>query len=174
MLLRTTKDEVERISDAKTSKLSNYQNKFISNTINNLTCARVAITKFPRFLYLNIVFFPPGPPTPCTVVLYHIVSFQTTVSKRMKKQQILILVFFHPYIVFSFFFLSLSLQKTRRQILIQVIGGELQERLIPVPYSKNSTDQAVRAKNKLNFFKQKKVLPFLSFRVFLSSSSLSS
>lgn len=26
----------------------------------------------------------------------------------------------------------------------KVIGGELQERLIPVPYSKTSTDQAVR------------------------------
>lgn len=25
----------------------------------------------------------------------------------------------------------------------QVIGGELQDRLIPVPYSKNTTDQAV-------------------------------
>ena len=27
--------------------------------------------------------------------------------------------------------------------LHQVIGGELQDRLIPVPYSKNTTDQAV-------------------------------
>lgn len=27
---------------------------------------------------------------------------------------------------------------------LKVIGGELQERLIPVPYSKSSTDQAVR------------------------------
>uniref|UniRef100_A0A336MCH6 CSON015019 protein n=1 Tax=Culicoides sonorensis TaxID=179676 RepID=A0A336MCH6_CULSO len=29
----------------------------------------------------------------------------------------------------------------------QVIGGELQERLIPVPYSKSSTDQAIRVVN---------------------------
>jgi len=29
----------------------------------------------------------------------------------------------------------------------QVIGGELQERLIPVPYSKNTTDQAIRVVN---------------------------
>nr|XP_041632656.1 plasma membrane calcium-transporting ATPase 2-like isoform X6 [Drosophila kikkawai] len=29
----------------------------------------------------------------------------------------------------------------------QVIGGELQERLIPVPYSKNNTDQAIRVVN---------------------------
>eukprot|EP00095_Tigriopus_kingsejongensis_P007634 snap_masked-scaffold1040_size68023-processed-gene-0.3 protein:Tk07634 transcript:snap_masked-scaffold1040_size68023-processed-gene-0.3-mRNA-1 annotation:"plasma membrane calcium-transporting atpase 3 isoform 1" len=29
----------------------------------------------------------------------------------------------------------------------QVIGGELQERLIPVPYSKTSTDQAIRVVN---------------------------
>lgn len=28
-------------------------------------------------------------------------------------------------------------------LLLKVIGGELQERLIPVPYSKSSTDQAV-------------------------------
>ena len=28
--------------------------------------------------------------------------------------------------------------------LLQVIGGDLQERLIPVPYSKSTTDQAVR------------------------------
>uniref|UniRef100_A0A1B0F9I5 Uncharacterized protein n=1 Tax=Glossina morsitans morsitans TaxID=37546 RepID=A0A1B0F9I5_GLOMM len=28
-----------------------------------------------------------------------------------------------------------------------VIGGELQERLIPVPYSKSSTDQAIRVVN---------------------------
>lgn len=28
--------------------------------------------------------------------------------------------------------------------MCKVIGGELQERLIPVPYSKSSTDQAVR------------------------------
>lgn len=31
----------------------------------------------------------------------------------------------------------------------QVIGGELQERLIPVPYSKTSTDQAVRPKSEI-------------------------
>lgn len=30
-------------------------------------------------------------------------------------------------------------------LMIQVIGGTLQERLIPVPYSKTSTDQAVRS-----------------------------
>lgn len=30
----------------------------------------------------------------------------------------------------------------------KVIGGELQERLIPVPYSKTSTDQAVRFETK--------------------------
>lgn len=30
----------------------------------------------------------------------------------------------------------------------KVIGGELQERLIPVPYSKTSTDQAVRFQTK--------------------------
>lgn len=30
-------------------------------------------------------------------------------------------------------------------LLLKVIGGELQERLIPVPYSKSSTDQAVSA-----------------------------
>ncbi|CAH2060880.1 unnamed protein product, partial [Iphiclides podalirius] len=29
----------------------------------------------------------------------------------------------------------------------KVIGGELQERLIPVPYSKTSTDQAIRVVN---------------------------
>jgi len=28
----------------------------------------------------------------------------------------------------------------------QVIGGDLQDRLIPVPYSKNTTDQAVSLK----------------------------
>ena len=31
----------------------------------------------------------------------------------------------------------------------QVIGGELQDRLMPVPFSKNTTDQAVSAENKL-------------------------
>ncbi|CAK9803258.1 hypothetical protein ANTQUA_LOCUS3648 [Anthophora quadrimaculata] len=30
---------------------------------------------------------------------------------------------------------------------MKVIGGELQERLIPVPYSKSSTDQAIRVVN---------------------------
>lgn len=33
----------------------------------------------------------------------------------------------------------------------KVIGGELQERLIPVPYSKTSTDQAVRFETSLLF-----------------------
>ena len=133
--------------------------------------ARAAITKFPRFLSLNIVFSHLDHHHPvqlCSIISFH---FRRPIRNELK-QQILISVFFTPTLFFlSFFSLSLS-KKTRRQILIQVIGGELQERLIPVPYSKNSTDQAVRAKNKLNFFKQKKVLPFLSFRVFLSSSSL--
>jgi len=31
--------------------------------------------------------------------------------------------------------------------LHQVIGGDLQDRLIPVPYSKNTTDQAIRVVN---------------------------
>lgn len=111
-------------------------------------------------LDLSISFLPNHP-----VQLYRCISdhrFET-------KQQLLISVFFTPTLFFLSFF---SLSKTRRKIHIQVIGGELQERLIPVPYSKNSTDQAVRAINKLNFFKQKKsfsfVLPFLSFRVILS------
>ena len=40
--------------------------------------------------------------------------------------------------------------------LLQVIGGDLQERLIPVPYSKSTTDQAVR---EIQYF----VLLFKSF-----------
>lgn len=32
---------------------------------------------------------------------------------------------------------------------LKVIGGELQERLIPVPYSKNTTDQAVSSSPRL-------------------------
>lgn len=41
--------------------------------------------------------------------------------------------------VLVFIFFSMKTHCTRK-----VIGGELQERLIPVPYSKTSTDQAVR------------------------------
>lgn len=41
--------------------------------------------------------------------------------------------------VLVFIFFSMKTPFTRK-----VIGGELQERLIPVPYSKTSTDQAVR------------------------------
>lgn len=41
--------------------------------------------------------------------------------------------------VLVFIFFSMNPNCTRK-----VIGGELQERLIPVPYSKTSTDQAVR------------------------------
>ncbi|CAH0731627.1 unnamed protein product, partial [Brenthis ino] len=39
-------------------------------------------------------------------------------------------------------FFSMNPHCTRK-----VIGGELQERLIPVPYSKTSTDQAIRVVN---------------------------
>ncbi|GFU23883.1 uncharacterized protein NPIL_256151 [Nephila pilipes] len=31
--------------------------------------------------------------------------------------------------------------------MVKVIGGELQDRLIPVPYSKSATDQAIRVVN---------------------------
>lgn len=41
--------------------------------------------------------------------------------------------------ILVFIFFSMNPHCTRK-----VIGGELQERLIPVPYSKTSTDQAVR------------------------------
>ena len=36
-------------------------------------------------------------------------------------------------------------------LFFKVIGGELQERLIPVPYSKNTTDQAVSAAPQQHF-----------------------
>jgi len=52
---------------------------------------------------------------------------------------------FHvPAEIFSIIFLFTSHFFTR-----QVIGGELQDRLMPVPFSKNTTDQAVSAENKL-------------------------
>lgn len=44
------------------------------------------------------------------------------------------------YFMFSFLFSFPWIPNCTRK----VIGGELQERLIPVPYSKTSTDQAVR------------------------------
>ncbi|XP_023296722.1 plasma membrane calcium-transporting ATPase 2 isoform X3 [Lucilia cuprina] len=40
-----------------------------------------------------------------------------------------------------------GLTRLQTQISVPVIGGELQERLIPVPYSKSSTDQAIRVVN---------------------------
>ena len=43
-------------------------------------------------------------------------------------------VFFAFLFFYSYIYIPLS---------VMVIGGELQERLIPVPYSKNTTDQAV-------------------------------
>nr|XP_041632614.1 plasma membrane calcium-transporting ATPase 2 isoform X2 [Drosophila kikkawai] len=40
-----------------------------------------------------------------------------------------------------------GLTRLQTQISVPVIGGELQERLIPVPYSKSNTDQAIRVVN---------------------------
>ncbi|XP_012275642.1 plasma membrane calcium-transporting ATPase 2 isoform X2 [Orussus abietinus] len=52
----------------------------------------------------------------------------------------------------------------------QVIGGELQERLIPVPYSKSSTDQAVSAPLLLSFSFSSTVSHTLSLFLFQSLS----
>ena len=59
----------------------------------------------------------------------------------------------HPFICF-FFFLSLSFIFIWISFLtpVKVIGGELQERLIPVPYSKNTTDQAVSSFSFISHF----------------------
>lgn len=51
-------------------------------------------------------------------------------------------------------------------LLLKVIGGELQERLIPVPYSKSSTDQAVSAPLSCSIFS-------FSFSLYLLRFSLS-
>ncbi|CAG0885916.1 unnamed protein product, partial [Darwinula stevensoni] len=48
--------------------------------------------------------------------------------------------------------LSVSLSVPISPEQMQVIGGELQERLIPVPYSKSSTDQAKRTYSPSTFF----------------------
>lgn len=47
-------------------------------------------------------------------------------------------VFFAFLSLFFFFYSYIYIP-----LSVKVIGGELQERLIPVPYSKNTTDQAV-------------------------------
>lgn len=52
-------------------------------------------------------------------------------SHASYRDQHIFLSIFYLFYFFSFMFLP------------KVIGGELQERLIPVPYSKSSTDQAV-------------------------------
>mgnify|MGYP001362024737 CR=1 FL=1 len=49
-----------------------------------------------------------------------------------------------PAEIFSIIFCSPLILFTR-----QVIGGDLQDRLMPVPFSKNTTDQAVSQDNKL-------------------------
>lgn len=63
-------------------------------------------------------------------------------------------------------------------LLLKVIGGELQERLIPVPYSKSSTDQAVSAPLSCSIFSFSFSLSLtfslsLFFSVSISSFSLS-
>ena len=54
---------------------------------------------------------------------------------------------------------------------LQVIGGDLQERLIPVPYSKSTTDQAVREIQYLLYCCSKSIY-FLFYIIFLWHTNL--
>jgi len=73
-------------------------------------------------------------------------------SKINLNFSLLISIFLFPTYCFLFYFLSLSLSFSS---FLKVIGGELQERLIPVPYSKSNTDQAVSLHNfiQINVYK---------------------
>ena len=53
---------------------------------------------------------------------------------------------------------------------LQVIGGDLQERLIPVPYSKSTTDQAVREIQYLLYCCSKSIY-FLFYIIFYGTST---
>jgi len=69
------------------------------------------------------------------------VEFDSTDSKRQRHHDMI------PLLFFIFFF--------HIPLFVKVIGGELQERLIPVPYSKNTTDQAVSSSSFCLFLNQK-------------------
>ena len=64
-------------------------------------------------------------------VIFNLKDQQKKKEKKSPQNDPCILCF---SLFYSYIYIPLS---------VKVIGGELQERLIPVPYSKNTTDQAV-------------------------------
>lgn len=84
----------------------------------------------------------------CGLLLYSLFFFFFSFIRLFLK--LLFFSFFCFTIFLNYLFLTLY-------CILKVIGGELQERLIPVPYSKSSTDQAVSC------------TPFLFFYTFIST-----
>ena len=83
------------------------------------------------------------------------------------------LKYVHRFIMIHHFITNLVLQFSLTfyrflypcPFLLQVIGGDLQERLIPVPYSKSTTDQAVREIQYFCIVVQNPFILFLHYRV---------